>query len=122
MDKGIGTKFYSNNKYGTSYKKWVAGAIKVIGAITLDEGAAEALKNGASILPSGIENISGKFSKGDIISFKNLNGKNIGKGVTYYDSEEIKIIKGRKSSEIKKLLGYDGRDEIVHRDYLILNG
>ena len=121
FDKEVGTKFLSKKKYGTGYKKWVAGAIKVMGTLTLDEGATNAIRKGASILPSGIENISGKFFKGDIISFKSLNGKNIGRGVTYYDSKEIKIIKGRKSSEIKNLLGYDGRDEIVHRDYLILN-
>tara|TARA_B100000963_G_C22589013_1_gene654563 strand:- start:642 stop:1757 length:1116 start_codon:yes stop_codon:yes gene_type:complete len=121
LNNGFGTTFLSNNKYGTSFKKWVAGAINVMGTLILDDGATEALKRGASILPSGIENITGKFFKGDIICFKNLNGKNIGKGVTYYDSKEIRIIKGRKSSEIKKLLGYDGRDEIVHRDYLILN-
>ena len=121
FNKCYGTKFLSNNKYGTSFKKWIAGAINVMGTLILDDGAIKALKRGASILPSGIENIIGTFFKGDIISFKNLNGKNIGKGVTYYDSKEIKIIKGRKSSEIKKLLGYEGRDEIVHRDYLILN-
>ena len=50
-----------------------------------------------------------------------LNGKKIGKGVTYYDSLELLKILGKKTSEIKKSLGYDGRNEIVHRDYLTLN-
>ena len=52
---------------------------------------------------------------------RHMKGNMLGKGVTYYDSEELKIIMGRKTAEIKKLLGYEGREEIVHRDYLTLN-
>ncbi len=117
----IGTQFFSKEKGGSSFKKWLAGTIKVMGDLVIDEGAVRAVIKGASILPSGIQKISGKFFKGDIISIKDLEGKEIGKGVTYYHSDELKIIKGKKTSEIKILLGYDGRDEIVHRDYLTLN-
>ena len=99
----------------------MAGTIKVEGDIFLDNGAVEAVLKGASILPSGIQKISGKFFKGDIINIKNQNGKKIGKGVSYYDSLELSKILGKKTSEIKKSLGYDGRNEIVHRDYLTLN-
>ncbi|MEE2695335.1 MAG: glutamate 5-kinase [Pseudomonadota bacterium] len=116
-----GTWFVSKKKKSSSLKRWLAGTIKVSGNIMVDEGAFKALKKGASILPSGVQKISGKFSKGDIIGIEDLKGRNIGKGITYYDSDEVKILKGKKTSEIKYLLGYDGRDEIVHRDYLTLN-
>jgi len=79
------------------------------------------VQQGASILPSGVQKISGKFFKGDIIEIQDSKGKKIGKGISYYDSNEVNIIKGKKTSEIKNLLGYDGRDEIIHRDYLTLN-
>ena len=64
-------------------KKWLAGKIKVEGYIVIDSGAVKkAISNGASILPSGIQKIYGKFFKGDIIGVKNINGEKIGKGVT----------------------------------------
>ena len=42
------------------------------------------------------------------------------KRVFQLQREEINTLKD-EMGEIKKLLGYEGRDEIVHRDYLILN-
>ena len=116
-----GTKFLAKKRGRNSFKNWLAGSIKVNGEIFIDEGAEKAIYGGASILPSGIQKISGKFVKGDIVSIKNYFGKRIGKGVTYYDSDELNLIIGKKSSEIKRLLGYNGRNEIVHRDYLTLN-
>ena len=121
LKKETGTIFKGKVNNDKGFKKWLAGTIKVKGDIFLDNGAVEAISKGASILPSGIQKISGKFFKGDIINIKNQNGKKIGKGVSYYDSSELSKILGKKTSEIKKSLGYDGRNEIVHRDYLTLN-
>ena len=121
LKKETGTIFKGKVNNDKGFKKWLAGTIKVKGDIFLDNGAVDAIFKGASILPSGIQKISGKFFKGDIINIKNKNGKKIGKGVSYYDSLELSKILGKKTSEIKKSLGYNGRNEIVHRDYLTLN-
>ena len=121
LKKQKGTRFISKVNKDKGFKKWLAGTIKVEGEIFLDKGATLAIFNGSSVLPSGIQNISGKFYKGDILVIKNDKGKKIGKGVTYYDSVELMKILGKKSAEIKKSLGYDGRNEIIHRDYLTLN-
>lgn len=121
LSKYIGTLFLSKVRKESGFKKWLAGTIKVTGNLVIDDGARKAVIRGASILPSGIKKISGIFFKGDIIEVKDMSGNKLGKGVTYYDSEELKIIMGRKTAEIKKLLGYEGREEIIHRDYLTLN-
>jgi len=121
LKKKEGTRFRGKVNNDKGFKKWLAGTIKVEGDIFLDNGAVEAVLKGASILPSGIQKISGKFFKGDIINIKNQHGIKIGKGVSYYDSTELSKILGKKTSEIKKSLGYSGRNEIVHRDYLTLN-
>ena len=68
-----------------------------------------------------MRNIVGKFSKGDIIEILNDKGKKLGRGISYYDSSELNLIKGKKSIYIKDTLGYEGREEIIHRDYLFLN-
>ena len=116
-----GTKFLSKESGRNRFKEWLAGSIKISGTVIIDKGAEKALFNGASILPSGVQKISGKFSKGDIINIKNNLGKKIGKGITFYDSVELSLMIGKRSSEIKSILGYNGRDEIVHRDYLTLD-
>ena len=102
-------------------KNWLAGSINISGTLEIDNGAVDALKKGASLLPSGIQRVLGKFSKGDIIEIIDYNGKKLGKGITYYDAHEVEMIKGKKSTFIKKILGYEGREEIIHRDYLYLS-
>ena len=125
-------KNFEKNKNGTlfkspikkkkvSFKNWLGGSINISGSVKIDEGAIKALKLGASLLPSGVKKISGNFAKGDIIEILNDKGKKLGRGISYYDSHELNLIKGKKSIYIKDTLGYEGREEIIHRDYLFLN-
>ncbi len=117
----IGTLFLSRNKKKKGLKNWIAGSINVSGSITIDYGACNALKKGSSLLPIGVKRISGNFSKGDIVQIIDSDGKKIGKGITYYDCSELKLIKGKQTTFIKEILGYEGREEIIHRDYLFLS-
>lgn len=117
----VGTLFFSNVKKKKGVKSWLAGSINISGIFKIDTGASMALKKGASLLPSGIKMVKGNFFKGDIIEIEDFNGKKIGKGITYYDSKEVEMIKGKKSTVIFDILGYEGREEIIHRDYLYLN-
>ena len=72
-----GTLFETKNKKKKgNFKNWLGGSINICGSVKIDEGAIKALKNGASLLPSGVRNIVGKFSKGDIIEILNDKGKN----------------------------------------------
>ena len=103
------------------FKNWLGGSINISGSIKIDDGAIKALQNGASLLPSGIKKIAGNFSKGDIVEIFSENGKKLGRGISYYDSSELNLIKGKKSIYIKDTLGYEGREEIIHRDYLFLD-
>ena len=122
--KRVGEKFciYSQKKINKGgFKNWLGGSINISGSIKIDDGAIKALQNGASLLPSGIKKISGNFSKGDIVEILSENGKKLGRGISYYDSSELNLIKGKKSIYIKDTLGYEGREEIIHRDYLFLN-
>ena len=117
----LGSLFISSEKKKKGVKNWLAGSINISGTLEIDNGAFDALKKGASLLPSGIQRVLGKFSKGDIIEIKDYNGKKLGKGISYYDAHEVEMIKGKKTTSIKKILGYEGREEVVHRDYLYLS-
>ncbi|GLI54201.1 glutamate 5-kinase [Thermodesulfovibrio yellowstonii] len=119
--KQIGTYFEPIAQKVTSRKGWIAYATRAKGNLYIDEGAVKALlKNGKSLLPSGIKKVEGDFDVGDAVYCIDEKGERIAKGLVNYSSCEIKLIKGKKSSEIEKILGYKYADEIVHRDNLVI--
>jgi len=105
-----------------SRKRWIAGTLQPIGHLVVDEGAAAALAKGKSLLPAGIKRIEGAFTRGDTVSIVTLRGREIARGLVTYDAADTARILGLKSSEIEKALGFRGRDEIVHRDDMVLMG
>ena len=100
-------------------KKWIASSIGNNGKIYIDDGAIKALSNGKSLLPAGIIRIEGKFSKGDNILIVDNNGKDYARGLTSFSADEINKVRGLKSDQIEKVLGYPSKSEIVHRDDMV---
>ena len=94
--------------------------MKPQGVVTLDAGAARALLNGNSLLPAGVDAVSGQFQRGDPVAVCDPNGHQLALGLIRYSSEEAGIIKGHQSAEIEKLLGYPGRAALIHRDDMVL--
>ncbi len=118
--ENIGTIFAGNGKTLSSRKKWLA-VRKPKGSLSLDDGAVAALVSGKkSLLASGILDIEGSFNMGDCVEFTGPGNLNIGKGIVNYDNNELHIIKGKKSSEIKKILGSRFFDEVVNRDNIVI--
>ncbi|MDP9138751.1 MAG: glutamate 5-kinase [Pseudomonadota bacterium] len=101
-------------------KRWIGGALVPMGQLYIDAGAATALSSGKSLLPAGVRRVEGRFSRGDAVSILRENGSEVARGLVAYDQAEAHRIMGRKSAEIADILGYNGRDEIVHRDDLVL--
>ncbi len=104
----------------TLRKQWIAGLLKPVGELHVDEGAARALGDGRSLLPAGVVNVVGRFDKGDVVIVRGPAGVEIARGLAAYSSQEAQLIRGRKSGELEGLLGYRGRDELIHRDDLVL--
>ena len=88
----------------------------------VDEGAALALAKGKSLLPAGVRKVEGSFTRGDTVSILTLQGREIARGLVAYDAGDAARILGLKSSEIEKVLGFRGRDELIHRDDMVLMG
>ena len=105
-----------------SRKRWIAGTLQPIGHLVVDEGAAEALAKGKSLLPAGVKRLEGAFTRGDTVSIVTLKGREIARGLVTYDAADAQKIIGLRSSEIERILGFRGRDELVHRDDLVLMG
>ena len=100
-------------------KQWIIGSIAPKGKIFIDQGAIKAIKNGKSLLPAGVKKINGIFEKGDHVLIIDQNDNECGRGLTSFSSKEIDKIKGFHSSEIKNILGYSSREEIIHQDDLV---
>jgi glutamate 5-kinase len=101
-------------------KKWIKGSLKAAGTLIVDDGAVRALSAGKSLLPAGVTAIDGDFKRGDVVDVKDRAGRMLARGLVAYAAEDARRIAGRKSAEIEKLLGFRGRDEMVHRDDLVV--
>jgi glutamate 5-kinase len=101
-------------------KQWIAGTLRPAGELRIDEGAARALRSGKSLLPAGVTATSGRFERGDTVSVCTADGREMARGIVAYGDAEAARIIGRRSADIESLLGYAGRDELIHRDDLVL--
>lgn len=106
----------------TARKTWIAGQLLPAGTLAIDAGAEEALRSGKSLLPAGVREVKGTFSRGDTIAILGASGREIARGLAGYDADEARQIAGKKSAEIAAILGYAGRAAMVHRDDLVMTG
>jgi glutamate 5-kinase len=101
-------------------KQWIAGTLRPAGALSIDGGALKALLAGRSLLPAGVTAARGRFERGDTVSVLAGDGTEVARGIVAYSDADAARIMGRQSSEIEALLGFRGRDEMIHRDNLAL--
>ncbi|MBP1873366.1 Glutamate 5-kinase [Ensifer adhaerens] len=106
----------------TARKTWIAGQLLPAGTLSIDAGAEDALRSGKSLLPAGVREVKGTFSRGDTIAILGAAGREIARGLAGYDADEARQIAGKKSAEIAAILGYAGRAAMVHRDDLVMTG
>jgi glutamate 5-kinase len=114
------TLFLPQGEPRSARKTWIAGAVNPSGTVIIDDGAARALRRGTSLLPAGLVAVEGVFERGDAVIIRKRSGAEVGRGLSAYSSADIRRIAGHKSGEIAEILGYRGRDEIIHRDDLVV--
>ena len=119
-DGGRCTVFIPDANPRTARKEWIAGSLKPAGKLHVDAGALKALKSGKSLLPAGVSRIEGAFERGDAVAIIDPDGREIARGLVAYHQDEATRIAGHKTGEIEEILGYRGRDEMIHRDDLVL--
>jgi glutamate 5-kinase len=122
LDGGRATWFLPHATPGAARKQWIAGTLKPRGSLRVDAGAESALAAGRSLLPAGVKHVEGQFVRGDAVSVVAGDGREIARGLVAYPADEAALIAGRRSGEIPDILGYSGRDEMIHRDDLVLLG
>ena len=120
--ESIGTFLVPDVSPMLARKRWLAGQLKLKGAVRLDAGAVRVLRAaGRSLLPIGVTAVEGEFRRGDLIACIDLNGDEVARGLVNYGSEDTRRIMGRPSSEIEACLGWVDESELIHRDNLVLS-
>jgi len=120
LDGGRCTWFLPRATPRTARKEWIAGGLGALGTLVVDDGAARALASGKSLLPAGVKTVDGQFERGDAVRVVDGGGKVLARGLVAYSADDARRIAGHKSGEIEALLGYRGRDEMIHRDDLVV--
>jgi len=105
----------------TARKRWIAASLNPVGSIVVDGGAVTALAAGKSLLPAGVVRVEGSFERGDPVVVRDADGAELARGLSAYSNGDADSIKGLKSSETEAVLGYRGREEMIHRDDLIVS-
>ncbi|MCW8306471.1 glutamate 5-kinase [Acidiphilium sp. PA] len=101
-------------------KRWIAGSLAPMGRLHVDAGAARAITRGSSLLPAGVVTVAGEFERGDAVEILAPDNVALARGLAAYSAAEARLIARHQTDEIEALLGWRGRDEIVHRDDLVL--
>lgn len=114
------TWFLPSAEPRTARKRWIAGTLNPMGSFIIDGGAEAALRRGTSLLPAGVAAVEGEFERGDPVVVKTGDGREVARGLSAYSSAAARAIAGHKSREIEAVLGYRGRDEMIHRDDLVV--
>lgn len=117
----VGTYFQPRADRLAARKRWIAFASPPHGLLHVDAGAHRALVSGGkSLLPSGITKVEGEFAAGDLVGIVDQDGQEFARGIASYDAREVALLRGAKTAEIERILGYKVVDEVIHRDNLVL--
>jgi len=115
-----GTRFAPQSVRHSSFKLWLKYAKPAHGTVTVDAGAARALRDGGtSLLPVGIVDVAGQFDAGDAVAIDEAGATPIGKGICNYSAGELRRVMGMKSPDVRALMPR-ATEEAVHRDYFVL--
>ncbi|WP_116367532.1 glutamate 5-kinase [Parahaliea mediterranea] len=117
----VGTWLRTGKQPQNARKQWLAGMVRVPGSVELDDGAVRVLReSGRSLLPVGVVAVQGNFQRGDMVACRDSSGREVARGLINYSAEETRRLQGRASSAIEGILGYQGDEELIHRDNLVV--
>ena len=119
LDAGRGTVFRPRRRDGAR-KAWIGGRLRMKGVVVVDDGCAEALRNGGSVLAAGITQVEGGFLRGDPVAIMTPDRHVLAKGLAEYDAPECVALIGRQTSEHEAILGYAPRSAVIHRDQMVM--
>lgn len=120
QQQGGGTWFTASSTPANARKRWIGGSVNPTGSLSVDAGAAKALREGNSLLAVGVTSVQGAFEKGDAVTIRSAEGARLGIGLIAYDADETRLLMGKKTDAFEALVGYKGKTALIHRDDMVL--
>ena len=118
----IGTFLWAQQQPQAARKRWISGQLQTRGTLVLDDGAVRVVREqGKSLLPVGVKEVRGNFTRGDMVICVAPDGREVARGLVNYHADEARKIIGKPSNKIEALLGYKDDEELIHRDNLVLS-
>ena len=119
--ESVGTLLTADESPMAARKQWLAGHLQMKGVLTLDAGAAKVLREkGVSLLPVGVRDVTGSFSRGEMVSCVGPDNQRVALGLVNYSADEARRIMGKSSDAIASILGYVDEKELIHRDNMVV--
>ena len=116
-----GTTLMPDTSPMNARKQWLAGHLRMRGRLILDDGAARRLREaGSSLLPVGVVDVFGQFSRGEMVACEDRHGERVACGLVNYDAADARRLCGKKSHEIADVLGFMNEEELIHRDNMVV--
>ncbi|MFP5384319.1 MAG: glutamate 5-kinase [Gammaproteobacteria bacterium] len=117
----VGTLLLPDAGVIVARKQWIAGHLQMRGTLVIDEGAVRVLRGGGkSLLPVGVREVRGDFSRGEVVSCVDIEGREVARGLVNYGADEARRIAGARTAQIVERLGYADEAEMIHRDNLVV--
>lgn len=117
----VGSWLRTGKQPENARKQWLASMVQIQGSVELDAGAVRVLcESGRSLLPVGVRGVHGDFARGDMVSCRDPDGREVARGLVNYSAADTLRIMGSASSAIEAILGYELDEELIHRDNLVL--
>ncbi len=117
----VGTAFLARGQALAARKRWIGYTVQPRGRVLVDAGARRAVEHhGGSLLAIGVVKVNGHFGKGDVIALCDAESQEFARGLSNYSSDDIRRIRGLKTTEIPAVLGQCPYEEVVHRDNLLV--
>jgi len=118
----VGTLFSTNVNQMESRKRWLlSGMAEGGGQLVVDDGAVTALRaRHGSLLPAGLRDVRGFFRRGDVVAVITESGEQVACGISSYGGEDLRVLRGARSTDITKLLGHHYGDEVIHRNNMVV--
>ena len=117
----VGTRIPASVDSLQSRKRWLLAEVPR-GILHIDAGAVHVLRNGgASLLPVGVTGVEREFRRGEVLQVRGPDGSDIARGLSSYDSADLRSLCGQRSSRISAILGYSYGDAVIHRNNLVIS-
>jgi glutamate 5-kinase len=118
--EALGTRFPALGSALLSRERFIWSGWDGQARLTVDAGAAAALRAGRSLLPVGVIGLAGAFERGDTVAVVDAAGHELARGLVSYDAGDLARLQGRRSEQIESILGFSYGDEAIHRNQLVL--